>query len=117
MSLEGEYEPLIGVDLTGYQYFDINYAQLRWEKALQDAKIPYDKSFDSGMEFLAGCEYHRVGKGGKSTVTELCDAHIGMVAISDVEKAFKDGTLEQFLEAEQDKQPMEWHQQAAILSD
>jgi len=90
-----------GVDtfyrFVDYEFADVDCGVLTIEEALQQAKIEYDKRHSDGVIVKKTEEYCRVVDGKVNVTTLTVDSMVGMVSVSDVEDAIKQGTLMEFL--------------------
>ena len=101
-------EPDINEDysetLVSLEYYDINYANLDFESILQDNRIPYDKSWDSGDEYINGSEYCRVLANGSVVIKRFNGNDDEVVCIDQAISAFQNGSIGSFLEAKKNEQ-------------
>lgn len=113
---EGESLPNEVVTIE-YTFNDVNYAELDFESKLREQKIPYDKSWDSGSEYGAGTEYHRINQEGESTFKTFEGDTEGLVPFDDVVKSFESGDIENYIaKVRADLIIMSWSEQNGILS-
>lgn len=102
--------------LTTLTYYDANYGTLDFEGALQDKKIPYDKSWDNGSTFSGGTEYCRIRSSGTVEVKEFSANTEGSINVDEALEAYKQGNIESFLhDKKMETTVMDWDEQEAII--
>lgn len=105
-----------GSSTVSLTYYDVNYGNLDFESALQDMRIPYDKSWDNGSEYTCGTEYCRVLANGCIDVKEFSGYNEDTVNLDEVIKAYKKGNIEAFLETTKSTLTvMDWDDQEIIM--
>ena len=98
------------------QFYDINYGNLEIEDELQDLRIPYDKDWDAGDEYPAGCECFRVLSDGACVLKQFSSEEQGTVNINDAIRAYEAGNIATFLaEQKNNKTTLGWHEQKTII--
>lgn len=97
-------------------YYDVNYANLDFENALQEKRIPYDKTWGDGDEYTSGFKYCRVLSNGSVIVQEFSDEGRHSVKLNEAIKAYQQGQIAEFLQAaKKERDSISWDDQETIM--
>lgn len=104
------------LSLIYLQFNDVNYGNLEIENELQDLRIPYDKDWDAGDEYPAGCEYFRVLSDGTCVEKQFGSEEKNTININDAIRAYESGNIAAFLtEQKKNKTVLSWNEQKTII--
>lgn len=98
------------------QFYGVNYGDFEIEGGLQDMRIPYDKDWDAGDEYPAGCEYFRVLSDGTCVEKQFGSEEKGTININDAIRAYESGDIAAFLTVQKkNKTVLSWNEQKIIM--
>jgi len=107
------------IEMLSFNYDDVNYSQLGFEKVLQKNKIPYDKVWGDGDEYEAGEEFLRVDSNGETYICEIKTSTFGLIDFEKVKEAFKqslDAMKSLISDYETENYVMPWREQVQLIT-
>ncbi|MEY8198482.1 MAG: hypothetical protein RPS47_04520 [Colwellia sp.] len=100
------------VKIIEYNFYDVNYADLKIESILQENAIPYDKEWGQGGDYNPGSEIFRINEKGEFIIKKFEGNLMGMVALSDVINAFEMNRVGEYIDRmKQEASVISWEEQ------
>ncbi|MGR5368458.1 hypothetical protein [Photobacterium damselae] len=103
-----QHDDIKGVKITTFNFYDIKNGELTSEKALEEAKIPYEKCVGGCYDWDDYTETAKLTKSFSMIFDNYATTKMNMVEISKIREHIIAGDLEEFIELESKRYVFDW---------